>query len=121
MLDDPNEELLTSEDIYQAALRALNDPDALSRLLLTVALRIAQTGTVLAEQRLDQTLLECQMIDEGDSTGKRLSVAEAQRRAVVALNGGADRAQAHLDGLHALYKAIEQRLAVLAPGLRALE
>src|SRR5438046_6778625 len=106
------EGLLTAEEIYQAAGPLLDDPDALSRLLVTVALRIAQTASFLAERRIEQTLLECQLIDEGDSTGKRLSVSEAQRRAAVALDGNVERAQAHLDGLRAIQVALARRLTV---------
>ena len=106
-------ELLTADDIYAAARPVLDQADELSRLLVLVALRVAQGGVHLAERRIELAAIECQLIDEGDSNGKRLSVAEATRRATVALDGAADRAQAHLDGLRALHEALAQRLAVL--------
>ncbi len=109
---DDDSELMTVEEIYRAAAPILHDPDALSRLLVTVALRIAQTGAYLAERRIEQTILECQLIDEGEG-GKRLSVAEASRRATLALDGAVERAQAHFDGLRGLQEALAQRLIVL--------
>ena len=105
-------DLVTADDIYRAAEPILDDVDSLARLLVTVAVRMAQAGAYLAERRIEQTILECQMIDEGEG-GKRLSVAEASRRATTALDGAVERAQAHFDGLRGLQEALAQRLAIM--------
>jgi hypothetical protein len=103
------------EEFNQQYPTHLDDKDWLSKALLSLSSLVYETNKQLSQAGLDEARAAVSYHDQLKD-GKRMTVGEADKRAIVDTNNAKGTLENTKEGITAMIHAIEARLEVLSAG-----